>query len=76
MAEYALAVRHRMVTGSRPLAVAGRVACEGASRAARFVRTHMGLALFDERGRYVGTVEALLDEPRFGPAAETVFLRR
>jgi len=33
-------------------------------------------ALFDERGRWLGTVVAPEDRPRSGPDAPTVFLRR
>jgi hypothetical protein len=33
-------------------------------------------ALFDERGRWLGTVVAPEERPRSGPGAPTVFLRR
>ena len=43
---------------------------------ARAVRTGGGFALFDELGRYVGTVVAAGQRLAFGPDADNVLLRR
>ncbi|MFQ6047020.1 MAG: hypothetical protein ACE5PT_11805 [Gemmatimonadales bacterium] len=75
MVEHAITIGDRFHTGSRPIAVPGHVLAAGGS-AARFVRTAAGVALFDDQGRFVGTIRALADEPRFGPSAKTVLLGR
>jgi hypothetical protein len=72
---HAMALTTSAATGSRP-SVPGRWWFRQALSAARTVRTHDGVTLFDERGRYVGTVVAPPDGPTFGAGARAVLLRR
>jgi hypothetical protein len=72
---HAMALTTSAVTGSRP-SVPGRWWFRQAVSAARTVRTREGMTLFDERGRYVGTVTAPPEGPRFGAGARAVLLRR
>lgn len=48
----------------------------GRPTAARYIRTSGGIVLFDEGGRFVGLVETPLGTPVFGPAGDTVLVRR
>jgi hypothetical protein len=71
----ALAIQHMFATGSRSSLAVARNAPR-MSGAARFVRTRRGLALFDEQGRSIGTVDFPQGEPKFGTAEETLLLQR
>jgi hypothetical protein len=48
----------------------------GRPTAARYIKTTRGLALFDENGCFVGVVETPHGVPDFGPAGDTVLVRR
>jgi hypothetical protein len=63
------------VTGARAVAPPRRSRSDRPS-GARAVRTGGGFALFDELGRYVGTVVAAGQRLAFGPDADNVLLRR
>lgn len=65
----ALGLNSMRTTGSRAAAAGRRVGV-------RYIRTSRGIALFDEGARFVGLVEAPSGVPQFGPAGETVLLRR
>lgn len=72
---HAMALAPAAATGSRP-SVPGRWWFRQALSAARTIRTSDGITLFDDRGRYVGTVASPRKEPTFGVGAGAVLLRR
>ncbi len=72
----AIALPNSMTTGARSVSVSVRTGAGSKPTGARFVRTERGLALFDERGRYVGTVESPIGSPTFGADGATVLVRR
>ncbi len=70
------AVAHIASTGMRPVSARCRLALACVSSAGRLVRTPRGYTLFDENGRYLGTVQSSDSHPEFGPVGKTVLLRR
>jgi hypothetical protein len=64
------------VTGARSVLPARAVRERCPPSGARTVRTCLGLALFDEMGRFVGRVHATAGAPAFGPGAQALLLRR
>ncbi len=67
MVAQALAVTSRIFTGTRPFRV---------MRGERAARNPGDLKLYDERGRFIGTVAAPTQGSVFGTGAATVLLRR
>jgi hypothetical protein len=63
------------MTGTRAVSLPRRTAASRDS-GARAVRTTDGFVLFDDVGRYIGVIAGLDRQSRFGPGADTVFLRR
>ena len=73
---HAAAISHWAITGQRPGLIPRARHQGGPPSGARTVRTPSGIALFDERGRYVGAVPVIGASTSFGPLAETVLLKR
>ena len=63
------------VTGTRAVSPP-RWGVEPRHGGARAVRTGIGIALFDDAGRYVGMIMSRERTAYFGPGADTVLLRR
>ena len=63
-------------TGNRPVSIPCRDVYECVSAGGRLVKTRRGYALFDDAGRFVGTVHRPQSSLDFGPAARTVLLSR
>ena len=64
-------------TGQRPVAPPVALGSENpVVSGVRLVRTRQGLALFDEKGRFIGIVRRPNPATGFGPAGTTVLLRR
>ena len=75
---HAATISHWAITGQRP-GLIPRTRRQGVPPSgARTVRTPSWIALFDERGRYVGEVPVIGAGAgaSFGPLAETVLLER
>ncbi len=70
------AFAHIASTGMRPVSVQCRLALACVSSGGRLVRTPSGYTLFDENGRYLGTVLSSDPYPEFGPVGKTVLLKR
>ena len=70
------AVAHIASTGRRSVSVRSRLALACVSSGSRLVRTPRRYTLFDENGRYLGTVQSSDPYQEFGPAGKTVLLRR
>ncbi len=73
---HAATISHWAITGQRPGLIPRTRRQGGLPSGARTVRTPSGIALFDERGRYVGEVPVIGAGASFGPLAETVLLER
>lgn len=73
---HAAAISHWAITGQRPGLIPRTLRQGSPPSGARTVRTQSGIALFDERGRYVGEVPVIGARASFGPSAETVLLER
>jgi hypothetical protein len=63
-------------TGMRPVSAQCRLALARVAAGGRLVRTSRGYTLFDENGRYLGTVLSSDPSPEFGPVGKTVLLKR
>lgn len=72
---HAAAILSWTATGARAVSPPRRNRA-AATSGARAVRTGGGFALFDELGRYVGTVVSFGQRLAFGPDADNVLLRR
>ena len=72
----ALAFAHTPSTGRRPVSARCRLTLACVSSGGRLVRTPRGYTLFDENGRYLGTIQSSDPYPEFGPAGKTVLLRK
>lgn len=71
----ACAVPTTKITGRRATLAAVHQR-SGRPTAARYIQTSRGIALFDESGSFVGLVESPTGIPDFGPAGDTVLVRR
>ncbi len=76
MGAHALAFESVRSTGNRAVSVPCRDVYECVSAGGRLVKTRREYALFDDAGRFVGTVHAPHAGLDFGPAARTVLLSR
>lgn len=63
-------------TGQRPVSVAARQALQRVACGGRLVETRQGYALFDDEGRFVGTIQTPATRSMFGPSGQTMLLNR
>lgn len=69
---HAAAIPHWAITGQRPGLIPWSLRQGGRPSGARTVRTQSGIALFDERGRYVGEVPVIGEGASFGDRKSVV----